>query len=222
MNTNSIWRHFTHTFQASNKITMYSNTKKTVYASLVLRYWEELALKCMVVVIILKKYIVYPLPQVSKSLRESWNYEVNKRKILLWNQLEIRVAENVDNTTNWLNNSKEQSPSWEITDPHLFNTFSTFYGTRKFITAFTRTRNPYLSWVRSFQLIPHSVSKKFILILYSHIFLGLSVFSFLRVSPPQPVGTSHVPHTYYYIFRSSPSSWFDHLHSVRWGVRISR
>lgn len=79
---------------------MYSNTKKTVYASLVLRYWEELALKCMVVVIILKKYIVYPLPQVSKSLRESWNYEVNKRKILLWNQLEIRVAENVDNTTN--------------------------------------------------------------------------------------------------------------------------
>ena len=60
------------------------------------------------------------------------------------------------------------------TGSQLVKKFPAFYGTQKFITAFTRPRHLSLSWARSIQSIsPHPTSWKSILILSSHLRLGL-------------------------------------------------
>jgi hypothetical protein len=56
----------------------------------------------------------------------------------------------------------------------LLKKFSTFYGTRRFTTVFTRALHWSLSWPRSIQSIPpHPISQRSILILSSHLRLGL-------------------------------------------------
>ena len=55
----------------------------------------------------------------------------------------------------------------------LVKKFPAFYGTRRFITAFTRARHLSLSRVRSIQTIPpHPTSWRYILIVSSHLRLG--------------------------------------------------
>jgi hypothetical protein len=52
--------------------------------------------------------------------------------------------------------------------------FPAFYGTRRFITVFTRALHWSLSWARSIQSIPsHPISLRSILILSTHLRLGL-------------------------------------------------
>ena len=70
--------------------------------------------------------------------------------------------------------SMELSPSWELTGFQLSKKFSTFYGTRWFITAFTSAHHLSLSWASSIQSIPpHPISWRSILILSSRLRLGL-------------------------------------------------
>ena len=59
-----------------------------------------------------------------------------------------------------LAHSMEQSPSWEANRGfQLVKKFSIFYGTRRFITAFTSARHLSISWASSIQSIPlHSTS----------------------------------------------------------------
>jgi hypothetical protein len=58
----------------------------------------------------------------------------------------------------------------------LLKNFPTFYGIRKFITVFTRALHWSLSWARSIQSIPsHPISLRFILILSTHLRLGLII-----------------------------------------------
>ena len=52
-----------------------------------------------------------------------------------------------------LTHCMEQSPSWESN--RLVKKFPTFYGTRRFITAFTSAHHLSLSRARSIQSIPH-------------------------------------------------------------------
>ena len=62
----------------------------------------------------------------------------------------------------------------KLTGPQLVKKFRWFYGTRRFITVFTTARHLYLSWVRPIQATPSQpISRRFILILSSHLFLGL-------------------------------------------------
>ena len=62
----------------------------------------------------------------------------------------------------------------KLTVSQLVKKFPTFYGTRKFITTFTSARHPYLSCASSIQSIPpHPTSRRSILILSSHLHLGL-------------------------------------------------
>jgi hypothetical protein len=61
------------------------------------------------------------------------------------------------------------SPSWEA------GSCAAFYGTRRFITAFTRALHWSLSWTRLVQSIPpHPISLRSILIQPTHLRLGLS------------------------------------------------
>jgi len=62
----------------------------------------------------------------------------------------------------------------KLTGLQLVKNFLAFYGTRRFITAFTSARHLSLSWTSSIQYINrHLTSWRPILILYSHLRLGL-------------------------------------------------
>jgi len=50
----------------------------------------------------------------------------------------------------------EQGLSWEANRPQLVKKFPTFYGTRRFINAFTSARHLSLSWARSIKSMPHT------------------------------------------------------------------
>ena len=62
----------------------------------------------------------------------------------------------------------------KLTGLQLVKKFPAFYGTRRFITAFTSAQHMSLSWASSIQsTLPHSTSWRFILILSSHLCLSL-------------------------------------------------
>ena len=67
----------------------------------------------------------------------------------------------------------------KLKGPQLVKKFPAFYGTQKFITAFTC---PYPELDQSNPFLPHSTSRRSILILSSHI---RQVVSFPQVSPPK-------------------------------------
>ena len=62
----------------------------------------------------------------------------------------------------------------KLTGLQLVKKFPAFYGTRRFITALTSIRHPSLSWASPIQSIyPHPTSWRSILILSTHLRLGL-------------------------------------------------
>ena len=72
----------------------------------------------------------------------------------------------------------------KLTDSQLFKKFPIFYGTRKFIIAFTSARHLSLSWARSIQSMPpHPTPWRSILILSSHLRPGLRSGSSPQISP---------------------------------------
>jgi hypothetical protein len=67
----------------------------------------------------------------------------------------------------------ELSPSWEATNCASTKKFPAFYGTRRFITVFTRTLHWSISWARSIQSLPfYTISLRSILILSTHLCLS--------------------------------------------------
>jgi hypothetical protein len=79
----------------------------------------------------------------------------------------------------------------------------------------------WISWVdtpSSIMLSRHMIFKRYILILSSHLFLGLKVASFCQADPPNLVCTSSLPHARF-MPRSHTSS-FEHSDNVWWGVQI--
>jgi hypothetical protein len=68
----------------------------------------------------------------------------------------------------------EQRSSWEANSFSATQKLPAFYGTRSFITAFTRVRHLSLSWASPVQFMsPHPTSRRSVLILSSHLLLGL-------------------------------------------------
>ena len=62
----------------------------------------------------------------------------------------------------------------QLTGLQLVKKFHTFHGTRSFITALTRVRHLFLSWASPIQSIyPHPTSWRSVLILSTHLRLGL-------------------------------------------------
>jgi hypothetical protein len=64
----------------------------------------------------------------------------------------------------------------KLTGSQLVKKFPAFYGTRRFITAFINARHLSVSWARSIQsMLPLPISWRSILILSSHLRLGLPI-----------------------------------------------
>ena len=75
----------------------------------------------------------------------------------------------------------------KLTGLQLVKILLAFHGTRRFITALTSVRHLSLSWANPIQsTYPHPISWRYILILSTHLRLGLPSDSFPPVSPPRP------------------------------------
>ena len=74
--------------------------------------------------------------------------------------------------TNWLTPWSTVLPE-KLTGTQLLKKFPAFYGTRRFITVFTRASHLSLSWVRATKSMPpYPTSRRSILILSSNLRLG--------------------------------------------------
>ena len=92
----------------------------------------------------------------------------------------------------------------KLTGLQLVKKFPTFHGTRRFITALTSVRHLSLSWVSPIQsMYPHPTSWRSVLILSTHLRLGL----------PSGLFPSGFPTKTLYTHLSSPIRATCHLYS---------
>ena len=105
-------------------------------------------------------------------------------------------------------------PLEKLTGLQLVKKFPAFHRTRRFITALTSVRQLSLSWASPIQSIyPHPTSWRSILILSTHLRLGLpsglfpSGFPTNTLDPPLLTHTRHMP-------SPSHSSRFYHPHNI--------
>ena len=97
----------------------------------------------------------------------------------------------------------------KLTGFQLVNKFPTFHGTRGFITALTGVRHLSLSWASPIKSIyPHSTSWRAILILSTHLRLGL-LSGFLPSG--FPTKTLYTPSPHPYAPHAQPVSFFSIL-----------
>jgi hypothetical protein len=102
----------------------------------------------------------------------------------------------------------------KLTGLQLVKKFPAFCGTRMFFAAFTSSRHLSLSWASSIQSIPpHPTSRRFILILFSHLRLGIPN-CILRFPRQNSVYVSPLLHTIYMPSPSHSSRFYHPNHIV--------
>ena len=108
----------------------------------------------------------------------------------------------------------------KLTDLQLVKKFPAFHGSRMFITALTSVRHLSLSWASPIQFIyPHPTSWRSILILSTHLRLGLPSGLFPSGFPTKTLYTPLLTHTRH-MPNPSHSSRFYHPHNIGSGVQI--
>ena len=96
----------------------------------------------------------------------------------------------------------------KLTGLQLVKKFPAFHGTRMFITVLTSIRHPSLSWARPIQSIyPHPTSWRSILILSTHLSLGLPSGLFPSGFPTK---TLYNPSPHPYAPHAQPISFHQH------------
>ena len=104
----------------------------------------------------------------------------------------------------------------QLTGLQLVKKFPAFHGTRRFITALTSVRHLSLSWARPIQSIyPHTTSWRSILILSTHLRLGLPGGLFPSGFPTKTLYTPSHP----YAPHAHPISFFSILSHAQYWVR---
>ena len=105
----------------------------------------------------------------------------------------------------------------KLTGLQLVKKFPAFHGTRRFITALTSVRHLSLYWASPIQSIyPHPTSCRSILILTTHLRLGLPIgllpYGF-------PTNTLYTPSPHLYAPHAQPISFFSILSPAQYWVR---
>jgi hypothetical protein len=96
----------------------------------------------------------------------------------------------------------------------LLKDFPIFHGTRRFITVFRKAVHWSLSWATSIQSVPlHTISLRSILILSTHLRLGLPIGLFPSGFPAKSYMHSASPHSCYMSCPSHPT-WLDHSNYI--------
>ena len=104
----------------------------------------------------------------------------------------------------------------KLTGLQLVNKFPAFYGTRRFITAFTSVRHLSLTWARTIKsTYPHPTSWRSILILSTHLCLGLPSGLFPSGFPTK---TLYAPSPHPYALHAQPISFFSILSPAQYWV----
>ena len=120
--------------------------------------------------------------------------------------------------------SNQQTPRGRVfpeklIDPKLVKKFPALYGTRRFITAFTRGHHLSVSWVRSEQSMPRQLISSILILSLLRWSLQICLF-------PSGLSTRTLdepllsPYTSY-MPRKSHSSRFNHPNKVWWRVQIT-
>jgi len=105
----------------------------------------------------------------------------------------------------------------QLTGLQLVKKFPAFHGTRRFITALTSDRHLSLSWASPIQSInPHPTSWRSVLILCTHLRLGLPSGLFPSGSPTK---TLYIPSPHPYAPHVQPISFFLILSPAQYWVR---
>ena len=111
-----------------------------------------------------------------------------------------------------------QSPSWEANWFAASQEIPAFHGTRNFIPALTSVRHLSLSWASPIQSIyPHPTSWRSILILSTHLRLGLPSVLF---PSGFPIKTLYTPSPHPYAPHAQPISFFSILSLAQYWVRL--
>ena len=106
----------------------------------------------------------------------------------------------------------------KLTGLQLVNKFPAFHGTRRFITALKSVRHLSLSWAKPIQSIhPHPTSWTSIIILSTHLSLGLPSGLFPSGFPTKTLYTPPFPHPY--APHVQPISLFSILSPAQYWVR---
>ena len=102
-----------------------------------------------------------------------WNQEYYNSTWFWWQCITIGIVKFWDLASTYLLTPYSRVLLEKLTGLQLVKKFPVFYGTRRFITAFTSTHHLSLSWATSIQSItPYPTSWRSILILSSHLHLG--------------------------------------------------
>jgi len=141
----------------------------------------------------------------------------------------ITQSDNAECQAEWQSRTKNQArilTLWSrvlvegLTSSQLVKKFPAFYGTRRFITAFTSAWHLSPSCARTIRSItPHPTSWISNLILSSHLCLCLSCGSFPQIYSPKPRMHLSSLHTCYMPLPSH-SSWFDQQNNIWSAVQI--
>jgi hypothetical protein len=107
----------------------------------------------------------------------------------------------------------------KLTVPQLLKKFPAFYGTRKFITAFTTARHLSLSWPRSFQSVfsSHFSNIHFNIIFYVCLGLPGSLLPSGFTNKTLYMHLFHFPHLLHAL--PIPFFLYDHPSVIWWGVQ---